>query len=132
MSDYIDFTTARKTSRANLVAGWVAGGTLRLYTGTRPASADDAVTDQTLLVEFDIPDPSGTVSGGVWTGAAVSPAMIAADGTPTWGRYADALDVDICDADVGTTGSGAAIIVDNANFVEGAMATIVGQTITEG
>jgi hypothetical protein len=132
MSDFIDFTTARKTSRATSLAGWLDGGTLRLYSGTRPASADDAITDQVLLLELEIPDPSGTVSDGVWTGAAVSPGMIAATGTPTWGRYADTLDADVCDADVGIADSGAAIIVDNAIFVEGALATVVSQTITEG
>jgi hypothetical protein len=132
MSDYIDFTTPVKTARAQVFATRAAGGTLRLYSGTRPASADDAITDQVMLLEMDIPDPSGTVANGVWTGAAVSPGMIAVTGTPTWGRYADASDADVCDADVGTVGSGAAIIVDNASFVEGALATVVSQTITEG
>ena len=66
MSNLMGFTTARKTSRAELVASWLDGGEVRIYTGSRPANADTALSGQTLLVTLTLPNPSGTVTV-MWT-----------------------------------------------------------------
>ena len=132
MSNELDFAAARKQSRASLLGTWLDGGTLILYTGTKPATPDTAITDQVLLATFVLADPAGTATDGVWTGELPDPALIMDTGTPTWGRFIDSTDGNVCDADVGATGSGAAIEVENTSFVSGAYASVTSMTITEG
>jgi hypothetical protein len=132
MNEYVSLTLARRQVRAEQHAGWLAGGKLRLYTTPRPATSETAITTQTLLCEFDTADPFGTVTNAIMTGSIPAPAMIAANGTPVWGRYVDSEGVTVSDADVGLTGSSAAIIVENANFVQGALAALMSQVIEEG
>ena len=132
MSISLRFATARKTSRCNLVKGWFDGGEVRVYTADKPADSDTAITTQTLLVTFVIPEVSGTVSNGIFTGAAISAAMIAATGTPVWARIVDTSDATIGDVDVGITGSGNFIELDNLSLVEGAYCSVTSFGLTEG
>jgi hypothetical protein len=132
MSDLVAFASARRQIRAVQHSIWLNGGKLRLYTSARPASPDTAVGAQVKLCEFELPDPSGVAEDGVWTGAIPAPAMILAAGSPVWGRYLDSVGAVVSDADVGVAGSGAAIIVENASFVQGALAAITSQVIAEG
>lgn len=131
MSNLLEFATARRTSRGNLLAGWLADGEIRLYTAPRPANADTALTTQTLLVTFEAPDPAGTVTSGVFTGAAIAQAMSAETGTPVWARLVDSSGVVIGDANVGLTGSGAFVQLDNLNLVEGGYVSVTAFGITE-
>ncbi len=132
MSDVIRFSDARRTSRANQHLGWLAGSTLKLYTDPVPADADTAITTQTLLATFTLPDPAGTVTDGVLTGDDIDPATNVADGTATWARAADDADVVIGDYDVGASGSGAAIEMSSTTVVSGSTSTIVSFIVTEG
>ena len=132
MSNLLGFAVARKTSRGNLLAGWLDGGEIQVYDGTRPADADTAVTTQTLLVTFVIPDPSGTVSNGIFTGADIEAAMIAAGGTASWARIVDTDDATICDVDAGLEDSGEFLELDSLSLVEGGYCSVVSFTITEG
>ena len=127
MSDLLTLSAVVRHSRASLLGTQLDGVTLSLYTGTRPADPDTAITDQVLLAEFTLADPSGTATDGVWTGELPDPVMILATGTPTWGRFAG-----VADADVGVTGSGEAIEVENTSFIEGAYASITSMVIAEG
>ena len=131
MSIILGFTTARRTSRCTLLAGWMDGGSIQLYTATRPSSADTAITNQTLLVTFVLADPSGTVSNGVLTGTLPAAALVAETGTPTWGRIYDTDDVSIGDCDVGLSGSGSFIEIDNLSLVEGGYCAMTAFGITE-
>ena len=131
-TDLVGFPTARKTSRANLLAGWLAGGKLRLYTESRPASADTAISNQTLLAEYSLPDPAGTVSNGVLTGPALSSALVLADGSAAWARAVDSSGVTVLDLDVGLAGSGASVIIDSLSLVTGGLVAVQSWSITEG
>ena len=131
MDDIIVFANARRQSRGELVAGWLAGGTIKVYDGTRPATPDTAVTTQTLLVTFALPDPAGTVTNGVWEADAIDAAMIAATGTAAWARLFDATGAVIADVDVGLTDSDAALWLDNLSLVAGGLVTVTGLTIAE-
>lgn len=132
MSDLIRFAAARRTSRAELHATWLDGGTLAVYTAPVPAGADTAITTQTKLVEFDLPDPAGAVSDGVFIGAAIPAALNLANGAAAWARARDALGAAVGDYDVGAVGSGAAIEMDNLSIVAGALSTITSFVVTEG
>lgn len=131
MSNVLGFATARRTSRGNLLAGWLADGEIRCYTEPRPTDPDTALTTQTLLVTFEVPDPAGTVTNGILTGAAIAQAMVAATGTPAFARLVDSSGVVIGDADVGLTGSGAFVQLDNLNLVEGGYVSVTAFGITE-
>lgn len=131
MSNVLGFAVARRTSRGELLAGWLDGGEIRIYDGTRPADADTAITTQNLLVTFECADPSGTVAGGVFIGTNPAAAMIATSGTAAWARVVDAAAGTICDADVGVTGSGAVVELDNLSLVESGYCTITSFVLTE-
>lgn len=134
MSDLIRFSSARRTARANLHAGWLAGGTLVIYDAGSGVSedADTAITDQTALVTFDLPDPAGDVSDGVLTAETLAAALIDATGTAAFARAYDSEGGVIGDYDVDGVGSGAAIELDNLSLVEGAYATVVSFILVEG
>lgn len=134
MSDLIRLSSARRTARANLHAGWLAGGTLVIYDAGSgvPEDADTAITDQTPLVTFDMPDPAGDVSDGVFTAETLAAALIGATGTAAFARAYDSGGGGIGDYDVGVVGSGAAIELDNLSLVVGAYATVVSFILVEG
>lgn len=132
MSDLVGFPDARRQSRASLLGTWLDGGTLGIYDGTRPATNGGAITTQVLLCEFELDDPAGEATDGVWTCDPLpDPGLNLADGTAAWARAVDALGGVVCDLDVGVPGSGAAVILDNASIVTGATTEIVSFTITE-
>lgn len=131
MSNILGFAAARKTARAGLLASWLDGGEIRVYSGARPATADTAITTQTLLVTFAIPDPAGDVADDIFTGDAIDAAMIAATGVAAWARVVDSATGAVFDADVGTPGSGALLQLDNLNLVQGGYCTVTSFTVTE-
>lgn len=131
MSNVIGFATARKTARGELVAGWLDGGEVRIYDGTRPANADTAIGSQVRLATLEMADPAGTVTNGVFTAAAMADALIAETGTAAWARVVDSTAATIFDVDVGGVGSGAFIELDNLSLIEGAYCTVVSFLFTE-
>lgn len=132
MSDLIRFAAARRTARAELHSAWLDGGTLSIYTAPVPATPDTAITTQTKLAEFDLPDPFGVVTDGVLTADTIAAAQNLATGTAAWARARDALGAVIGDYDAGAVGSGAAIEMDNLALVAGSLSTITSFVVTEG
>lgn len=131
MSNVMGFSTARKTSRAELVLSWLDGGEVRIYDGTRPTDADTAIDTQNLLIALELDDPAGTVENGVFTAADIAQTLVTASGTAAWARVIDSAEGTIFDADVGLDGSGALIEIDNISLVEGAYCSVVSFTLTE-
>lgn len=79
-------------------------GKLRVYTGTQPASANDAVSG-TLLAEFTLSDPAfGASATGTATAAAISDTTGLAAGTAGWFRAVDSDGNGQWDGSVGTSG----------------------------
>lgn len=138
MSRYARFTTEMLTAFSNLFASRIAGGSIGIYDGTKPASSNTAVTTQVLCVSFAIPSPAGDVADGTLTGATIAPAMVSAAGTHTaiWARIYDADDVAIADYDVGLASDpnsndpdlGFAILLDSLLMIEGSYVNIVSMT----
>ncbi len=131
MSNILGFTTARRTSRGELLASWLDGGEIRIYNGARPATANSAIDTQTLLVTFEVANPSGTVTNGVFTGTNPAAAMIVATDTAAWARVVDSSAATVFDADVGLTGSGAVIEINSVILIEGGYCTITSLVLTE-
>lgn len=131
MSNVMGFATPRRTSRAELVLSWLHGGEVRIYDGTRPADADTAIDTQVRLITFELGDPAGTVTDGVFTAAAIAQAPVTTAGIATWARVVDSIAGGIFDADVGLDGSGNLIEIDNVNLVEGAYCAVLSFALTE-
>jgi hypothetical protein len=113
--------------RINLGA---AAGTIKIYDGSQPASANTAVSTQTLLATLTFSDPAfGAAAAGVITASAItSDASADATGTATWARIADSDGNTVFDCDVNTAGS--TIILNNVSLVLGAPVAITSFTIT--
>jgi hypothetical protein len=107
--------------------------TLKLYTGPRPATGA-AISGETLLGTMTFTDPAGTVTTGVLTFDTIAGETNAPDnGVVAWARINDSNGAFVVDLDVGITGSGADIEINNINIVAGGTIDDIGaQTFTEG
>ena len=109
----------------------VAAGTLKVYTGGKPATAETAATG-TLLATFTLTDPSfAAAASGVITLDADPDlsATVAASGTAGWFRIADSNGVAVMDGTVGTTG--ADLNFSSVAWVSGGTVTITTGTVTQ-
>lgn len=134
----IGLASTLRDSRLTLIKDAIDAGSgagkLVLYTATRPATGA-AITDQALLASIAFNDPCGTVSGGVLT-FDVDPvpqdATADATGTMGWARIVTSADAFVADLSVGTTGSGADVIVNTLSVILNGPVSILSATITEG
>lgn len=107
MATNLKLADAAVNAEADALSDQLDNGYLRFYDGTRPATADDAVTTQVLLAELRFANPaSGPAVAGVLTFSALTKESAAkADGTATWGRTlrSDGTTA-VLDGEVGTIG----------------------------
>ena len=136
MSNIVQFDTVTRTAigelwRDNLDAG-AGPGALKIYSaGSTPALPGDALPgDATLLVTFTLGDPSGTVTSGVLTCAAIAAATVAADGTARFGRFEDSTGTVRGQADCGGPGSGAVVIFNDPVLVTSTIVTVTVASVT--
>jgi len=89
------------------VDGGAGAGLLRIYDGTRPATADTALSGNTLLATLTFSDPSfPAASAGAMVGNAIADDAAAdATGTASFFRVVDSVASTVMDGDVGTAGS---------------------------
>lgn len=105
---------------------------IKLYTGTRPASPQVAVSTQTLLVTLTgNASGFGSVTSGVLTAAAITSGVAVGAGTATWFRIfkADATTV-VMDGNVGASGSD--LNINNPIIAIGQTVACSAWAITEG
>lgn len=104
----VHIATAVRTSRATAIRDAIDAGSgpgkLRIYSGAQPANANASATG-TLLLEFELDDPCGTVTSGVLT-FATTPAIDISDdalatATAGWGRFLDSANNAVIDGAVG-------------------------------
>lgn len=101
---------------------------LRLYSGTRPALGDDP-TDGGLLVAIPLPNPVGELQDSLLVLFQSEDAMVAGDGTATWGRLISAGGLLVADGDVSAPGGGGDFIVPNAALYAGGYSRLVSGTL---
>lgn len=115
-------TAARNASTdsvVDLVDAGTGAGTLKIYTGSQPASANDAATG-TLLATVTFADPAfGASASG--TAAATDPAPVtgAATGTAGWFRVADSAGTTVFDGSVTATGGGGDLTLSSTSISTG-------------
>lgn len=120
------------SAAADAVCPLLNNGYLRLYTGTQPATADTAISTQTLLATLRWNTTAfGAASNGVATANALtSDSSAAATGTATWFR---ALKSDgttaVFDGSVGT--SGCDLNLNSASITTGSAVSVTSFTYTE-
>lgn len=108
------------------------GATVKLYSGTQPATANTGLSGNTLLATFTLDDPAfGTASSGTITLAGVPRATTGvAAGTATWFRMESAATVvTICDGDVGT--SSATLILNTTTISVGVAVSITAGSLSQ-
>lgn len=131
MAHAVHLGVAAANAEAGAIVALLNSGYLRLYDGTQPATADTAVTTQTLICELRFnATAGGAASSGVVTFNAVTADSSAnATGTPTWFR---ALKSDgstaVFDGTVGTTGCDCNI--DTVPVTIGATVSVTSMTYT--
>ena len=131
----IRFVTAVKNSALTTIKDAIdagaGAGTIKIYTGTQPTTAADAITTQTLLGTLTFSDPCGTSASGTLTMSAITQDSAAdATGTATWARIADSAGTTVCDVDVTATGGGGTLQFNTTSFVIGGPILISAFTIT--
>ncbi len=127
------FNTTLRSSRATAILTAIdaggAAGSLKLYNGTRPATGG-AVT--TLVGTLTFSYPSGTVTNGVYTLAAVTPTTSALNDTSVWGRIVTSAGVFVMDVSVSTIGGTGEVQLANNVFAIGGAINLVSAAFTEG
>lgn len=103
-------SNAARSAAANGVVDLLDAGsgaaTLKLYTASKPAGPDTAISGQTLLATLTFSDPAfGAASNGVATADTITSGTDVGTGTATWARAADSDDNGVIDFTVGTSGS---------------------------
>jgi hypothetical protein len=132
MNTAIAFTKTRKSTRINLLKGWLNGGWFNIYTAPKPATPDTGVSGQMLLATVTLPEDAGTVDEGVFIGAEIDSALVLVTGAPVWARFFSAGDVPVFDCDVGDEYSAAVVRIKSTLLVAGADLEITSFTISEG
>lgn len=111
---------AKADAAVDLIDGGAGAGTLKIYSGAQPASANDAASG-TLLVTVTLADPAyGSAASGVaaLAGTPLS-ATASAGGTAGWFRVEDSAGATIFDGAVTATGGGGELELDNTSITNG-------------
>lgn len=104
----------------DLIDAGSGAGKLNIYDGSQPASANTAVSDQTLLAELTLADPCApdpSTPGELEFSAITRDEEANATGTASWARVTDSDGNVVFDCDVGT--SGASLILNTTSLVAG-------------
>jgi hypothetical protein len=106
---------------------------LRIYSGTKPATADAALSGNTVLAELLLttPSPFGSAASRVLTAAAIATDLTAdATGTATFASFLTSGNTRVLDVTVGEAADSADITVNTKSFVAGAEVEITAFSIT--
>jgi hypothetical protein len=126
--------SVRTTRNDALVDSLDAGsgaGTIKIYSGSRPATPGDAISG-TLLVTITCADPAfGASSSGAATISDPAGVAAVATGTASHFRAADSDGNAKFDGSVTATGGGGDLTLATTSIVSGATVDITGGTITE-
>jgi hypothetical protein len=120
--------TALRNAQGDALGALFNSGTLKIYTGAQPASANDAASG-TLLATINIPSTAfGAASSGMISKSGTWSAVAVADGTAGWARMESAAGAKKMDFSVAE--SAADLIIDNDAVLTGGVVTVTGLDIT--
>ena len=122
MARDVRLSNAFVNAQADAVAPIFNSGYLRIYSGTRPATADTAITNQVLLAECRFAaDAINTVVNGVLTANALTGEDATLDaGTASFARVLQSNGTTVLsDYEVGVTGSWSDVEINSVTIVAG-------------
>lgn len=120
---------AIRNAKADVMATEANGGFLRVYSGSRRATPDDAATG-TMLVELTLSNPAfGAAVDGVLTANAITSGTAAASGTASWFTVTASDGTALFDGACGISGSD--LNMASLNIVAGASISASSFTYTE-
>lgn len=120
------YATTPRNNMMDQIRTALAGGSIKVYSGTQPANANTALSGNTLLATLTLASPAGAApSGGTFTFGTITSGTAVATGTASFARVfqSDGTTV-VCDMDVGT--SGATFILDTVSIVSGGTVAATG------
>lgn len=129
----LSYITTLKNARLDEISTAVGStGKIRIYSGTPPATANTALSGNTVLADLTCAAPfAGAASGGVLTvGTITSDTSADATGTATFFRVLTSGAAAVIQGTVGT--SGADLNLNTVSITAGATVAISTFTITEG
>lgn len=131
MAHNVTVAAAASNAIADAVALLCDGGTIKVYDGTQPATADTAVTTQTLLATCTFANPafSAAVAGVATAHAITQDASADASGTASWFRVVSSAAATVFDGTVGV-GAGFDCNVATTTVVAADPFPIASMTIT--
>lgn len=122
----LTLSTAARNDMMTAVMGRLAGGTIKIYNGTKPASL--GTPTGTLCATLTLGSPAGTVSSGVFTVGSVTQTNSShVSCTPTFIRFSGSGGTVEADIDIG---SGAGNVQFTGTVVTGQNVTVTGLTLT--
>ena len=122
----LTLSTVARSDMMSALLPHLAGGTIKLYNGTKPASL--GAPSGTLLATLTMGSPAGTVSSGVLTiGSVTQTNSSHVNGTPTFIRFSTSGGTAVADIDIG---SGAGNVQFTGTVVTGQNVTVTGLTLT--
>lgn len=105
MASSLRMSTVAVNGMADHLARRVNGGKLQICSGSQPSGADKTITDQTILVEFLLPNPAfGEAEKGKIVCHEIEPTRAVASGKATWYRVMTAAGAPLWDGSVGESG----------------------------
>lgn len=123
---------AKCDAAVDRIDGGPAAGTIKIYTGTQPATANDSASG-TLLATFTLADPAfSAASAGVATLLGTPRTTTgAAAGTAGWFRAADSTGATVFDGSITTSGGGGQLILNTTTVSVGVQVEITGGSYTQ-
>ena len=124
----LTISTATKTNMMTAFMADIAGGTIRIYNGTKPANL--GAPGGTLCATLNLGSPAGTVSAGVFTVGSVTQTNSShVSCTPTFIRFSNSGGTAVADIDIG---AGAGNVTFTGTVVANQNVTVTGLTLTAG
>ena len=124
----IRFNTAMRDVMVTALTGAIGGYTLSIYTGSQPATANDAATG-TKLVDITINGFNAPVNGSATLNTSMpNTGTAVAAGTAGWGRIVGGAGERI-DGTVGTSGTD--FTINSTSITNGATVTLTAMTVTQ-
>jgi len=135
----MDLRNTRLQRTADVLDAQASAGHLLIYKGTRPATGA-AATPTDLLADLPLARPVGSIENAVLTITPPDDTNATGTGVPTWARLTDANGNYRIDGNVGITGSGALVEMeeDSGNpgypksIIEGGLVIVTSASLTEG
>lgn len=127
--------TTASDAVVDLLDAAATAGTLVLYDGAEPATANDALAGNNTLVTFTLDDPAfgdatPTANGGRATANPIASQTASASGTASFFRLSDGNGNVVMQGEVTEVGNGGDIELSSTNLVAGIDVTITSFTVT--